>query len=42
MYTKYLKNNTYKHLFFIFLFYNTLLAKLDGNMLAKKIAIFFS
>ena len=36
MYTKYIRNNSYKNLFFIFLLYNTLTAKLDGNALAKK------
>ena len=31
-----------KSFFFIFLFYNTLTGKFDGNTLAKKAAIFFS
>ena len=43
MYIKCIKNNSYKSLFFIFLLYSTLTAKLDGNALAKnrKIVIFF-
>ena len=35
MYIKYVKNS-YKGLFFIFLLYNALTAKLDVNALAKK------
>ena len=35
-----IKNNSYENLFFIFLFYNTLTAKLDGNDLAEKTAMF--
>ena len=34
MYIKYI--NSYKGLFFIFVLYNALPAKLDGNALAKK------
>ena len=43
MYIKYTKSNSYKNLFFIFLLYNTLRAKFDGNTLSenKKVLIFF-
>ena len=41
MYIKYIKSDSYKSLFFIFVFYNSWIAKLDGNTLAKKNAIFF-
>ena len=41
MYIKYIKNNSYKNLFFIFHFYNTLTVKLNGKPLAKK-TFFFS
>ena len=42
VYLKYLKNNSYKNLFFIFLLYNTLTAKLHGNVSTKtkKLRIF--
>ena len=42
VYLKYLKNNSYKNLFFIFLLYNTLTAKLHGNVSTKtkKLGIF--
>ena len=40
MYIQYIKSDSYKSLFFIFVFYNSLIAKLDGNTLAKKNAIF--
>ena len=36
MYFKYIKNNSYKDLFFTLLLYNTLTAKHDGNALTKK------
>ena len=35
-----IKNNSYKNCFFIFNFYITLTAKLDGNPLTKKIIFF--
>ena len=43
MYLKYIKNNSYKNLFFIFLLYNTLTVKLHGNASAKrkKLGYFF-
>ena len=37
----YIKYNNYKILFFIFLFYNTLTTKFDGNALARKTKPFF-
>ena len=37
MYSKYIKTNSYRDLFFIFLFYSSLKAKLDGKTLEKKI-----
>ena len=40
-----MKNNSYKNVFFIFRFYNTLTAltgKLDGNALDKKNLVIFS
>ena len=40
-----MKNSSYKNLFFIFRFYNTLTAltgKLDGNALDKKNLVIFS
>ena len=40
MYIKYIKNNSYKNLFFIFHFYNTLTVKLNGKPLAKKTFFF--
>ena len=41
MYIKYMKNNNYNNLFliFIFLFYKSLTAKLDGNAFVKKFSI---
>ena len=36
-----IKYNSYKILFFIFLFYNTLTTKFDGNALARKTKPFF-
>ena len=36
VYIKYKENNSSKNLFFIFPFYNTLTAKLEGNSLVKK------
>ena len=33
--------NSNKNLFFIFVFYNTLTTRVDGNILAKKILPFF-
>ena len=37
-----MKNNNHQNLFFIFLFYNALAEKLDGNTAAKKKAIFLN
>ena len=43
MYIKYIKIVAMKNLFFNFLFYNTLPAKVDGNALAeKKLSFFFN
>ena len=36
MYIKFIRTKSYKNLFFIFLLYNPLTAKLDGNASAKK------
>ena len=42
MYIQYIENNSHKNSFFIFLFFNSLIAKLDGNALPKnKIVILF-
>ena len=41
MHIKYIKKNSYTNLFFSFLFYIPLTAKLDGNTLAKKKCYFF-
>ena len=36
MYIKYIKNDSYKNLFFIFLLFNAVTAKLDRKALPKK------
>ena len=36
MYIKYIKNNSYKNLFFIFLLFNAVIAKLHRKALPKK------
>ena len=40
MYIKYIKNSSYKNLFFSFLFHNSLTVKLDGNAFAKEKTLF--